>query len=158
MPGFLDEYGVKDSQRERRNRRLVIGGILAAIVLVLAFFYFRTWSQERTVDRFLTLLQHQKYQDAYRLWQTPDSAKYYPPEKFTEDWGPMGVYKTASTLHVDDVDYCGDGVVFNMRYPGADNFGLYVDRQTGKLSFAPWSRCPGAHLQIWHFITSRFGR
>ena len=157
MPGYLDEYGVKDSQRERRTKRRVTWVLVAVVVGVSAFFYFRTWSQERTMGQFLSLLKEQKYQDAYRMWQTPDSAKFYPPEKFTEDWGPMGVYKNAAGLQIQDVDSCGDGVVFDMSYPSADNFGLWVDRQTGKLSFAPWERCPGAHLQIWRFIKSRFG-
>jgi hypothetical protein len=157
MPGYLDEYGVKDSQRERRNKRIVIWGVVAVILVVSAFFYFRTWSEERTIDRFLTLLKEQKYQDAYKMWETPDSARLYPPEKFTEDWGPMGGYKNAAALHVQDVDYCGQGVVFNVAYPGSENFGLWVERQTGIVSFAPWPRCPGAHLQVWRFIKSRFG-
>jgi hypothetical protein len=157
MAGYLDEFGVKDAQRERRNRRIVISTLLAAIVGVSAFFYFRDWSEERAVDRFLTLLKQQKYQEAYKMWETPESAKFYPPEKFTEDWGPKGGYQNAAALKIEDVDTCGTGVVFNVAYPGADNFGLYVDRSTGVISFAPWPRCPGAHLQIWRFIKSRFG-
>jgi len=157
MAGYLDEFGVKDAQRERRNRRIVISTLLAAIVGVSAFFYFRDWSEERAVDRFLTLLKQQKYQEAYKMWETPESAKFYPPEKFTEDWGPMGGYRNAAALKIEDVDTCGTGVVFNVAYPGTDNFGLYVDRSTGVISFAPWPRCPGAHLQIWRFLKSRFG-
>jgi hypothetical protein len=157
MPGYLDEFGVKDAQRERRNKRVIIGGLIAVILGTSAFFYFRTWSQERIVDRFFALLKEQKYQDAYRMWQTPESARFYPPEKFTEDWGPTGGYKNPSALRVDEVDSCGQGVVFDVAYPGSDNFGLWVERGSGIISFAPWPRCPGAHLQIWRFLKSRFG-
>ena len=65
-------------------------GPRAVIVGTSAFFYFRNWSEERALDHFVTLLKQQKYQEAYQLWQTPDSAKFYPPEKFAEDWGPIG--------------------------------------------------------------------
>jgi hypothetical protein len=157
MAGYLDEYGVKDSQRERRTKRIVIWSIVAIVVGVSSYFYFRTWGQERTIDHFLTLPKEQKYQDAYKMWQTPDSARLYPPEKFTEDWGPMGVYKNSSALQVKDVDYCGQGVVFDMAYPGSENFGLWVERATDTISFAPWPRCPGPHLEIWRFLKSRFG-
>jgi hypothetical protein len=31
-----------------------------------------------------------------------------------------------------------------------------VERKTDIISFAPWPRCPGAHLQIIRFLKSRF--
>jgi hypothetical protein len=157
MPGYLDEFGVKDAQRERRTKLIVTWGLVAIVVGVSGFFYFRTWSEERVVGHFLTLLKEQKYQEAYKMWETPESPKFYPPAKFTEDWGPMGEYKNAASLKIEDVDACDSGVVFNVAYPGTDNFGLWVERKTGIVSFAPWPRCPGAHLQIWHFLKSKFG-
>jgi len=79
MPGYLDEYGVTDARRERLRKRIIIWGIVAVIVGTSAFFYFRNWTEERTVDRFVSLLKQQKYQEAYQLWQTTDIAKFYPP-------------------------------------------------------------------------------
>jgi len=67
------------------------------------------------------------------------------------------VYKNAAALQIKEVDSCDSGVVFDIEYPGADEFGLWVERQTKIISFAPWPRCPGRHLQIWQFIKSRFG-
>jgi hypothetical protein len=157
MAGYLDEFGVKDAQRERRTKQIIIGVLVAVILGASGFFYFRTWSQERVMGRFVTLLQQQKYQEAYKMWETPDSAKFYPPEKFSEDWGPAGAYKNAAAMKIQDVDVCNTGVVFNIAYPGSENFGLWVERQTGVISFAPWPRCPGSHLQIWQFLKSRFG-
>jgi len=157
MAGYLDEYGVKDARRERRTKQIVIWGLAAVIVGTSVFFYFRDWSEERVMNRFTTLLKEQKYQEAYKMWETPDSAKFYPPEKFTEDWGPSGAYKNAAAMKIQDVDTCNAGVVFNIAYPGAENFGLWVERSTGVISFAPWPRCPGSHLQVWQFLKSRFG-
>ena len=157
MAGYLDEFGVEDARRERLTKRIVIGGLAALIAGTSLFFYFRDWSEERVIARFVALLQQQKYQEAYRMWETPDSARLYPPAKFTEDWGPAGAYKDAGAMKVQDVDTCNAGVVFNIAYPGTENFGLWVERSTGVISFAPWPRCPGAHLQIWEFLKSRFG-
>ena len=157
MAGYLDEYGVTDARRERLRKRIIIWGLLAVIIGTSAFFYFRNWGEERALGRFVTLLKQQKYQEAYQQWQTPDSAKFYPPEKFAEDWGPTGVYKNAAGLQIRIVDSCNTGVVFEMAYPGADDFGLWVERQTKIISFAPWPRCPGPHMHIWEFLKSRFG-
>jgi hypothetical protein len=159
MAGYLDAYGVTDARREKRIKQIVIWGLVALIVGISAFFYFRNWSEERVMDRFLTLLKEQKYQDAYQMWGcTPEHpCRYYAPEKFTEDWGPSGTYKNAAAMKVEDVDACDAGVVFNIAYPGADNFGLWVERKTGIISYAPWNRCPGPHLQILQFLKSRFG-
>ena len=157
MAGYLDEFGVVDARRERRRRRIILWGLVAVIVGTSAFFYFRNWSEERALDHFISLLKQQQYQAAYQLWQTPNTAKFYPPEKFAEDWGASGEYKNAAALHVRTVDSCNTGVVFDMAYPGADDFGLWVERQSKVISFAPWPRCPGRHLQIWQFIKSRFG-
>jgi hypothetical protein len=157
MAGYLDEYGVKDARRDQRRKQILLWSVIAVVVGVSAFLYFRNWSEERVVDRFLTLLKEQKYQEAYKMWETPESAKFYPPEKFAEDWGPMGGYKNSSALQIQNVDACDTGVVFDMAY-GADEFGLWVERKTGVLSFAPWKRCPGPHLQIWQFLKTRFGK
>lgn len=157
MPGYLDDYGVVDAKRERRKKQIVIWGLAILLVGTSGFFYFRNWSEERTIDRFFGLLKEQKYSDAYKLWQTPESAKFYPPQKFTEDWGPNGIYKNASSLKIRNVDACNAGVVFWVSYSGAEDFGLWVDRSTGIVSFAPWVRCPGRHLRIWEFLKERFG-
>ena len=159
MTGFLDSsYGVSDARRERRNKLIVfwiLGILIGGSVL---FFTFRNWRQERVVKQFLSLLKQQNYQDAYKLWgctqETP--CKYYPPEKFSEDWGPSGQYKDISNAHIEAEDVCGSGVVFEMEVPRTDPFGLWVESSTNVLSYAPWARCPGRHMQIWEYLKSRF--
>jgi hypothetical protein len=157
MAGYLDEYGVADARREGLRKRIILWVLAIVIVGTSAFFYFRNWSEERVLDHFITLLKQQKYQEAYQLWLTPETAKFYPPEKFAEDWGASGIYKNPSALQIREEDSCGDGVVFQIAYPGADDFGLWIDRNKKFISFYGWPRCPGRHLQIWRFIKSRFG-
>ena len=53
MAGYLDEYGVKDARRERRNQRIIVWGLAAALVGVSGYFYFRNWSEERALGHFI---------------------------------------------------------------------------------------------------------
>lgn len=161
MSGFLDStYGVSDARRERRIKRIVLWSFAIAAVATILFFTFRSWRQEQVVKQFLSLLREKKYQDAYKLWgctqETP--CKYYPPEKFNEDWGPSGQYKDAGDAKIPNEDVCGSGVIFTIAIPKIEPFGLWVERSTNILGYPPpgWVRCPGAHLQVWEFLKSRF--
>jgi hypothetical protein len=158
MAGYLDDYGVADVRRERNIKYIAVGVVIAAILGTSAFFFFRNRAEERVVSGFLSALRNKSYQEAYAMWgctpQTP--CKYYAPERFTEDWGPSGVYKNPEGMKIEHVDACNAGVVFDVSYPGADDQGLWVERSTKVLSYAPWPRCPGPHLQIVEFLKSRF--
>jgi len=161
MAGFLDStYGVADARREHRVKIIVASVVGVLLVGAILFFTFHTYKQEQVVKQFLSLLKEQKYQDAYKLWGcTPDTpCKYYPPEKFNEDWGPSGMYKDAAQAKISTVDVCGSGVVFTVNVPKIEPFGLWVETSNNVLGFAPpgWERCPGKHLQLWEFIKSKF--
>jgi hypothetical protein len=161
MSGFLDAYEGQAERQYRRTllvKRVVLWGSLTAIAASILFYAFRTHSQEQVVKQFLDDLRRQQYQEAYRLWGcTPDTpCKYYPPEEFTEDWGPSSRYSNASAFQVEHVDFCNDGVVFDLAYPSMENVGLWVQRSSNVISFAPWPRCPGRHLQLGAFLRSLF--
>ncbi len=159
MAGYLDAYGVEDERRSRLVKRIVLWGLAVIVVASALYFTFRNWRQEQVVKQFFALLQQKDYQGAYKLWGcTPDTpCKYYPPEKFTEDWGPSSPFSDPSAIKIAHEDTCGDGVVFNIESPKAQPIGLYVERDKNVVSFAPLPRCPGRHLQIWEFLKSRFG-
>lgn len=159
MPGILDEnYGVAEERRNRLIKRIVIWGLVVIVAATVGYFSLRTWSQQRVMSHFLDDLKQQKYQAAYALWGcTQDTpCKYYPPEKFTQDWGPSSPYANPSELKIEHVDFCNDGVVFDLSYPKSDDLGLWVNRSTNAISFAPWPRCPGRHLQLGQFFHSLF--
>ncbi len=161
MSGFLDPtYGVNEARRARRIKLTALWSAVIIIVGLTLFFTFRNWRQERVVKQFLTDLKAQNYQDAYKLWgctqETP--CKYYPPEKFNEDWGPAGQYKDAGSATIENEDVCGSGVIFTIDVPKIDPFGLWVESSTNILGFAPngWTRCPGAHLHLREYLKSLF--
>lgn len=153
MAGYLDTYGVEDERSQRRIQRLLLWCLVILIAAAGFYFIFRNWRQEQTVKEFLTHLRQKDYQGAYQLWA---HSKYYPPEKFIEDWGPSSPYANAAAIKIAHEDTCGTGVVFNLEAPNTPAIGLYVERETNILSFAPWPRCPGKHWQIWEFLRSRF--
>ena len=151
-----ESYGVADTRREKRRKKVLIISLLVLVVAALAYFSLRTRGQEKVIAQFLQTLREQKYQDAYKMW---GYSKNYPPESFLEDWGPASKYSNASALTVENIDYCGDGVVFNITYPKQEDIGLYVDRATSVISFPPsdWlGRCPGRHLQLGAFLNRVF--
>jgi hypothetical protein len=163
MSGFLGAYedeAEREYKRSRLLKRVILGVLLVAIVGATAYYTLRTRSQEQVVKQFLDDLEHQRYQEAYALWGcTQDSpCKYYPPDKFTEDWGPSSRYPNAAAFKVEHVDFCDDGVVFNLSYPNSEDLGLWVQRSSDVISFAPWPRCPGRHLQLRQFFKSLFNR
>jgi len=120
------------------------------IVGTSAFFYFRNWSEERAIDHFVTLLKQQKYQDAYQLWQISGYRQVLSTREIRRRLGrPPAYTRMQAPCRSRIVDSCEAGVVFEMAYPGADEFGLWVERKTKIISFYPWPRCAGRHLQIW---------
>lgn len=158
MPGYMEGYGAGEEARNRLIKRVVFIGLPAILVAVAAFFYFRTWSQERVVARFVDALEKKQLEAAYAMWCTPESpCRFYPLDKFREDWAPDGVYGDTTKLQWGAVDYCGTGVVFEVNYPNQQPFGLWVERSTGLISFAPWQRCPGKHFQPGALFRRIFG-
>jgi hypothetical protein len=158
MPGYLDTYGVADERRGRIIKRILIWGLTVAVVSTSAYFYFRTWRQEKVVKQFLAAIAQQDFQGAYKMWGcTQDTpCRYYPPEKFTEDWGPSTPYANASAAKIENIDYCDAGVVFSISYPKADPIALWVETSNSTISFAPWARCPGRHWQFRQFFHQLF--
>jgi hypothetical protein len=158
MPSYMQGYGAGEEERWRLIKRVLFIGLPSVLVVVGAFFYFRTWGQERVVSTFLETLEQKQYEEAYRMWCTPETpCRYYPLEKFKQDWGPAGQYGNLSALKFENIDYCDSGVVFEATYPDSQPFGLWVERSSGLISFAPWQRCPGKHLQFGPILKRIFG-
>jgi hypothetical protein len=157
--GFLDQYGAGDERRARVRKRIIGGILLAAILLGGGYYYFLTWREERVVKEFLATLDRRDFQGAYRMWGcTQDTpCPNYDPGRFNQDWGPDTPYSKGSAATVANVDFCGDGVVFLLRWPDVEPVSLWVDRSTKVLSFAPWERCPGRHWEFKRFFSSLFG-
>jgi hypothetical protein len=160
MAGFMDAYGVADERRERRVKRIVIWGLVLVFAAAFSYFYFRTWPQERVMKQFLTALAKQDFQGAYRIWGcTPENpCRYYTANNFIEDWGPASPHSKGAAAKIDLIDFCDSEVVFDISFPQTTPVALSVERETDKISFAAWERCPGRHLQLGQFFHNLFSR
>ncbi len=158
MAGYLDNYGVADVQRAKRNKQIGLAVLLTLIVGLGGYLFLHNRTEKRAVSRFLSDLSSGNFQEAYRSWGcTPSTpCRDYSFDKFMEDWGPKGQYGNVKAGHVTVVDSCGDGVVTTLEFPNSKPFGLYVDRKSEILSFAPWPRCPGRHWHFMEFISRHF--
>ncbi len=159
MAGYLDSYGASDQKREKVTKRvvLIVGG--AAMVALVLFLVLHNLAEKRTVSRFFAQLKSGDFPTAYRTWGcTPEApCRDYKFEKFMEDWGPKGVYANFQAAKIPVVDSCGDGVVLTIEIPKNEPFGIWVDRKSKTLGFAPWPRCPGKHWHFWEFIQRQIG-
>ena len=159
MAGFMEGYGEKDFRRNRLILRIAVAAVVVAVLGAGGYFYFRTWGAERVFDQFKETLARQDYEAGYRMWCTPEKpCAYYSMEKFKSDWVPPSPYANLASASVEHVDYCGNGVVFDLSYQGADPIALWVERSTGVMSFFPYQRCPGKHLQLGPFFRRLFGK
>jgi hypothetical protein len=158
---FMQGYGVKEERRGRLVKRSLIGGLTAIVLLVGGFFYFRTFRQERVLDRFMETLEQKNYDAAYQMWcSAVKPCPYYPKSRFEEDWGPSTPYSNPANAKIQNIDFCENGVLFNIAYPNVKPVVLWVESGDSMISFAPpdWQRCPGKHLQIEPFLHKIFGK
>jgi hypothetical protein len=160
MSGYLAGYGVGDEKRERRRKRIILASIAVVVLGGLSYALLHNFFEERAAKRFLSDLRSGQYQAAYRMWgcteQTP--CRDYAFDRFMADWGPQGTYRDPNKLSFGPADSCGGGVVMTLEYPEVEPAGLYIDRSTKVLSYAPWPRCPGRHWNFGAFWRSWFGK
>jgi hypothetical protein len=154
----MEGYGEADAKRGRIIKRLILWGLAILIVGGSGYFYFRTWNEKKVMDQFMARIQQKDLEGAYRMWCTAEKpCPYYPLDKFQADFGAGNAYSNVSSAKIEHVDYCQDGVVFNITYPNAEPLGLWVERSTGIISYAPWPRCPSKRLTFGPLMERLFG-
>lgn len=137
-----------DPRRERR-KRIVIAGVVAAVIAagVLVYLY-RNWPEERVVDRFFTALVNKDFEKAYGIWQHDPDWKQHPQEypkysfrEFYNDWGPGGEWGIIKSFHLDGSAQPKEGsgvvvvVTVNERKVPAR---IWVEKKDKTLSFSPY--------------------
>jgi hypothetical protein len=164
MSSYLEAYGAAEQQRARRigllkNFSIVLAAVLVAGLILYAIF--KNHSEERQAENFLGLLAAHNYPVAYTMWGCTEThpCPQYPFSKFLEDWGPQSAHAGApAAASIGLSQSCGSGVVIRLDYKGsADSVPLWVEHDTGTISFAPWPECPGRHLHFGTWLKSLFG-
>jgi hypothetical protein len=163
MSSYLEAYGAAEQHRARVVGLLKKCSIVLAAVLVaglVLFAIFRNHSEERQAKNFLGLLKAHNYSAAYSMWGCSENhpCPQYAFPKFLEDWGPKAAHSSdPAAASIGLSQSCGSGVLIRLDYQGSDPVPLWVERDTGTISFAPWPECPGRHLHFGAWLKSLFG-
>jgi hypothetical protein len=137
---YLADYGQADRRYEKVLR---IAGytLLAAVVLgCVSWLFFRTWREERSVSQFLTLLEQQKYEEAYRMWgcSAEQPCPNYAYDKFLEDWGPQSPLGTVTSYDVGRSFDQESGVIILVQVNGRRIPNLWVEKGSNVIGFSPY--------------------
>ena len=146
MVGYLDQYGAGEERRENIVK-IVKRAALSLVVLVAIggslFFVFHNFREERQVKQFLILLEGRDYKGAYALFGCTDAkpCRYYPFDKFMEDWGPASG-STFGGAQVTRSRSCGSGVLLTVDFGKNQQEKLWVERADLSVGFPPVQGCP----------------
>ncbi len=163
MSSYLEAYGAAEQHRARvvgllKKCSIILAGLLVAGLILYAIF--KNHSEERQARNFLGLLGAHNYSAAYAMWGCSENhpCPQYTFPKFLEDWGPKTAHASdPAAASIGLSQSCGSGVVIRLDYNGSDPEPLWVERDTGIISFAPWPECPGRHLHFGAWLKSLFG-
>ena len=134
-----------DEAPARRRRKLIIAGIVAAIILAWVAYHFRNYPARHTADKFFAALEHQKLEDAYGIWfkdadwkQHPAKYSSYTFGEFTQDWGPASEWGTIKNYSVDCSYSSGNGVIVQATVNHRTQHAyVWVDKSDKTLHFSP---------------------
>jgi hypothetical protein len=162
MSSYLEAYGAAEQHRARligiaKSISIILGSVL--VVGLIVYGVFKNHAQEQSAKTFLALLGAHNYQAAYAMWGCTEShpCPDYPFPRFQEDWGPKSEHANESLARIGLSQSCGTGVLIRLDYKAAQEpVSLWVERDSGTISFAPWPECPGRHLHFGAWLRSLF--
>jgi hypothetical protein len=145
-----------DSQRETRNRNLLIGaGVLVLLVIVIGLggfmaghgWFFSNLPIEHKVDSFFSALEAKDYDKAFTIYtndpnwqQHPEKHADYPIKRFTEDWTTESLAGSPILSHHVDISKTdgsgtfGSGVIVAVRVNGNKKIFMWYQRSDGTLT------------------------
>jgi len=146
MPGYLDQYGAGEEERNRLIIRSVVAVVVVVIVTALGWYLLKNHHQEGVVKTFLGDVRHGDYQAAYRDWGCTSSkpCSDYTFDKFSEDWGNAAKDSAPdpAILGLTDSESCSTGVLLTVAVNASRQEKLWVDKSNDAISFAPYPICP----------------
>jgi hypothetical protein len=153
MPGYLDQYGAGEEERNRIIIRSIVAVVVVVIVGSLSWYLLRNHHQESVVKAFLADVRRGDLQAAYRDWGCTASkpCSGYAFDKFSGDWGKASKDNAPdpAILGVTDSESCNSGVLLTVAVNASREEKLWVDKSAANggpvsddINFAPYPICP----------------
>ena len=144
MPGYLDQYGAGEEQREMKIKIAVLALISLLIVGGVFYWFFKNYRQEKQARYFFELLEKHDYKSAYALWGCTDDkpCRDYPFTEFMKDWGPQSAHADLASYRISKSRSCGSGVILTVDFDKGPQEKLWVERSDLVLGFSPLPGCP----------------
>jgi hypothetical protein len=152
MPGYLDQYGAGEEERNKVIIRSVAAIVVIVVAAALGWYLLKNHHQESVVKTFVDDLRKGDFEAAYREWgctpQKPCAA--YSFNNFMSDWGGSASGNPAAAdaapdpgiLGVADSESCNTGVLLTVSVNRTRTEKLWVDKNNDAISFAPYPICP----------------
>ncbi|MBI3696788.1 MAG: hypothetical protein HY238_18370 [Acidobacteria bacterium] len=139
--GYLDEFGVKETQQERRRKRRLLTAMVILAVVGSLYYEFKNFREEARVKEFLAVLQRADYPAAYAFWGCKVEAPCpnYDFKSFQEDWGPNPPSKISKvrSYRLGTSHARGSGVIVPVVINDGPAIQLWVEKSNQTLGFAP---------------------
>jgi len=141
MPGYLDQYGAGEEERNRIVFRSIVAVVVVVVVAGLGWYLLKNHHQESVVKTFLDDVRRGDYQAAYRDWgcTATKACSDYTFDKFNEDWGKAAKDSPPdpAILGLTDSETCNSGVLLTVSVSSTREERLWVDKSNDAISFAP---------------------
>jgi hypothetical protein len=138
--GYLDQYAQGSRVFDKLVRVVVFS--LLAVILGYCFYwlFFRNWREERQVERFLSTIQEQRFEDAYQYWgcSVEEPCRDYLFNEFLDDWGPQSRLGPVKTFKVGRSYTQPNGAIIELSINGVTQSNLWVDGVSEVLGFFPY--------------------
>jgi hypothetical protein len=146
MPGYLDQYGAGEEERNRLIIRCIAAAVAVVAVTSLGWYLLKNHHQESVVKTFLADVRRGDYQAAYRDWgcMAAKPCSGYDFDKFSEDWGAKAKDgpPDPGILGITDSESCNNGVLLTVAVNATRQERLWVDKGGDAIAFAPYPICP----------------
>ena len=144
MAGYLDQYGAGEERRGKIIKTVVLSLVAVIVIGGILLFNFHNIREERRVKQFFNDLGSHDYKAAYALFGCTDATpcRYYPFDKFMEDWGPSSGHTGYENARITRSRSCGSGVLLTVDFGNNRQEKLWVERKDMSVGFPPVQGCP----------------
>ncbi len=139
---YLEEYESAHGPRTFDKLVKALAYLLLTAIVVYCFYwlFFRNWREERQVDRFLTTVQEQRFEEGYEFWgcSVENPCRDYLFNEFLDDWGPQSPIGEVKSYEIGRSYTQPNGAIIELTINGVKQPNLWVDAVTEVISFFPY--------------------